>query len=97
MNAETNSNAPAGDANYHGLDFGPAELRRVMQETYADVIAFVRTPQFVAFYEEMISLEPQKRPAFIAQTLFQPEELKKSGIVVPEGISSSACFSELSR
>ncbi len=74
------------EANYEGLDFGPEELMRVMRETYDDITAFVTTPGFKAFYEEMMSLHATRRPEFIRQVLFQPEEMCRRGIVVPEGV-----------
>jgi hypothetical protein len=74
------------EGNYEGLDFGRAELARVMRETYDDIIAFVTTPAFSNFYEEMMSLNPTQRPGFISRVLFRPDELRRRGIVVPEGI-----------
>lgn len=74
------------EGNYEGLDFGRAELARAMRKTYDDIIAFVTTPEFRNFYEEMMSLNPAQRPGFISRVLFRPEELSKRGIVVPEGI-----------
>lgn len=74
------------EANYPGLDFGQVELMRVMREAYDDIIAFVATPAFKAFYEEMMSLDPKRRPEFLSRTLFQPDEMRRRGIVVPEGI-----------
>ena len=74
------------DANYDGLNFGRKELMRVMRETYDDIIAFVSTPSFAAFYVEMMSLDPKLRPEFIRRVLFQPDEMRQRGIVIPEGV-----------
>ena len=71
---------------YEGLDFGRVELMGVMRETYDDIISFVTIPSFKAFYEEMMDMEPERRPAFISRVLFRPEELRRRGIVVPDGI-----------
>jgi hypothetical protein len=92
MSTDTAANPDSSDptesdcANYEGLDFGREELMRVMRQTYDDIIAFVTTAGFAAFYEEMMSLDPKRRPAFISRVLFQPNEMRRRGIVVPEGI-----------
>lgn len=78
--------ADSQEENYDGLDFNQVELMRVMRETYDDIIAFVTTSSFAAFYEEMMSLDPTKRPGFISHVLFQPDEMRRRGIVVPDGI-----------
>lgn len=72
--------------NYEGLDFARTELMSVMRETYDEIIAFVTTPEFRRFYEEMMALRSTQRPEFIRRVLFQPDELDRRGIKVPAGI-----------
>jgi len=90
LDAKIDSGTPhpmgSDEANYPGLDFGRVELMRVMREAYDDIIAFVTKPGFRAFYEEMMSLDPKLRPGFISRVLFQPDEMRRRGILVPEGI-----------
>jgi hypothetical protein len=74
------------DANYEDLDFGRKELMRVMRDTYDDIIAFVTTPGFRKFYEELMSMHPTQRPAFVRRVLFQPDEMLRWDIIVPDGI-----------
>src|SRR4051794_1090648 len=74
------------DTNYEGLDFGREELMRAMRATYDDVIAFITTPEFTAFFKEMLSLDPKARPAFVRDVLFSGEELRRRGFVVPGDI-----------
>jgi hypothetical protein len=81
-----NSSLRANSAKYHGLDFGRDELTAVMRKTYDEIIDFVATPTFKAFHKELMSLLPKDRPAFVTRVLFEPHELDKRGIVVPEGI-----------
>src|SRR2546426_12212852 len=74
------------EANYEGLDFGRAELMQDMREAYDAIIGFVTTPQFAAFYNELMSLDQKARPKFIRDVLFTPDELRRRGIAVPEDI-----------
>ncbi|HJP60218.1 MAG TPA: hypothetical protein VJ865_09465 [Gemmatimonadaceae bacterium] len=92
MSTHTNSDATStrsremDEPHYEGLDFGPVELRLAMREAYDAIIAFVATPSFRAFHEEMMGLAPAERPGFISSTLFDPAERMRRGIDLPEGI-----------
>jgi hypothetical protein len=71
---------------YPGLDFDKEELTAVMRQNYDEIIEFILTPEFVSVYNELMSLPPPKRPAFVVSVLLEREELAKRGIVVPDGI-----------
>lgn len=88
-NLEQKNSKPSAnlaEKNYDDLDFNQVELMCAMREAYDDIIAFVTTSSFVAFYEEMMSLDQTERPGLISRVLFQPDELRRRGILVPDGI-----------
>lgn len=87
-NARSTPHMPSIDDhhNYPGLDFSREELAAVMRQYYDDLIDFVAMPEFRLFYDELMSLHPNERPAFLASVLFEPEALAKRGIVVPNGV-----------
>jgi len=83
---KTQNSITEKDANYEDLPFGHVEIQSAMRQTYDGVIAFITTRPFKIFHDELYKLPPKDRPAFIARVLFDPKELKRRGIDVPEGI-----------
>lgn len=71
---------------YHALDFDRDELSAAMRQAYDELIAFITTPQFKLFHQQLMELGPAARPAFVAATLFDNEELARREIVVPDGV-----------
>jgi hypothetical protein len=74
------------DQNYPGLDFGPAELAAAMRKVYDELLEFVISPAFRAMHTELMNLPERKRMAFVMQVILSPEERKKRGVEVPDGI-----------
>lgn len=74
------------DDNYDGLDFSRAELARAMRETYDAIIEFVSTLAFRQLHSELMALSPTQRPSYVADVIFNREELRGRNIDVPEGI-----------
>jgi hypothetical protein len=72
--------------NYDGLDFDREELSSVMRKNYDEIISFITQPSFQSVFAEMMSLNPTKRPIFVDQVLLDSQELKKRGVIVPDGI-----------
>jgi hypothetical protein len=68
------------------LGFDPEELASAMREAYGKLIDFVNTPAFLEAYRELMDTPVRERPKFVANVFFQPSELDKRGIEVPEGI-----------
>jgi len=71
---------------YAHLDYGADELQRVMSEHYDKLISFVSSLEFRSVFEQLMSLDPRRRPAFIQEVLLDEAALAARGIVVPEGI-----------
>ncbi len=71
---------------YDGLDFSPDELQGVMKAYYDDLCKFMITPEFQTVYNELMSLPPKQRPAYVMDVLLDPEELARRGVSVPPGI-----------
>jgi len=71
---------------YAHLDYGADELQTVMREHYDKLISFVSTPEFRSIFEELMSLDPHQRPAFIQEVLLDEAKLAERGIIIPEGI-----------
>jgi hypothetical protein len=76
--------------NYQGLDFDREELSAAMRQGYANLIAFVTTPEFNAVHDEMRSLPQNERPRFVRTVLLEPTELARRGVVIPEDIMIQA-------
>ena len=62
------------------------ELRDVMLEYCDKIIAFVTSEQFRAVMDEMSDLSHLERPLFVHDVLLNDTELKKRGVIAPEGI-----------
>ena len=71
---------------YEGLDFDQVELADVMNQAYAELLAFITTPEFRAVFDELMSAPPEHRPRFVLEVLLDPDELARRGVVVPNGI-----------
>lgn len=71
---------------YEGLDFDRAELSKVMDEYYGDILDFIDQPAFQETFAEMMNLEPMLRPAFVSEVWLEPQELARRGVDVPDGI-----------
>lgn len=81
--------APFGsgaDLQYEGVDFTQAELRAAMREAYDDIISFVTTESFAAFYHAMMAQPASARPSFVKEGLFTDDGLRKWDILVPPDI-----------
>lgn len=80
--------APAEDMTgaYPGLSFTRTELAAAMRTTYDELIAFVSQPAFRRVFEELRSLPPSKRPAFVSSVLVNRPELERRGVDIPDGI-----------
>lgn len=75
-----------GTENYPGLDFDRAELSKVMEEYYSDILEFILQPAFQQTFAEMMSLEPKVRPTFVSEVWMEPQELERRGLRVPDGV-----------
>jgi len=71
---------------YAHLAYSPAELQAAMRTHYDKIIDFVTSEPFKALMEEMSKLSHLARPQFIHDVLLDKAELKRRGVVVPEGI-----------
>lgn len=71
---------------YAHLAYSPAELQAAMRTHYDKIIDFVTSEPFKALMEEMSKLSHLARPQFVHDVLLDKAELKRRGVVVPEGI-----------
>ena len=71
---------------YPGLDFDRAELSKVMEESYSDILGFILQPAFQKTFAEMMSLQPKLRPAFVSEVWLVPQELERRGLRAPSGV-----------
>lgn len=71
---------------YPHLAYSQAELQRVMREHYAKIIDFVTSSPFKALMLEMSAMSHTDRPGFVAEVLLDDAELRRRGVIVPDGI-----------
>ncbi|MBB4212552.1 hypothetical protein EV659_11226 [Rhodothalassium salexigens DSM 2132] len=71
---------------YDNLGFTRAELAAAMRATYAELIAFVTQPAFVAIYNDLWSRDAADRPRFVNEVIVNRAELERRGVDIPEGI-----------
>jgi len=74
------------NSNYEGLDFDRNELRSIMRNCYADIIAFITHPIFQQLFCEMMNLHPTERTGYVNDVWLNNAYLKQKGMDIPEGI-----------
>ena len=76
----------ASNERYPHLGYSQAELQAVMRAHYDKIIDFVTSEPFRTLMAEMSALSHLERPQFVHDVLLDKEELKRRGVVVPDGI-----------